>query len=182
MPDVSFRLFALRFVPCLNPRKRTVLGLALLLVAGCGGGADSSGERLVRGVGHSFSAPSDWALSRSGREVRVSNGLEVVSVARFALVRAFRPELWPRVVPELDRTAAAVARQQGGKVTDPQTVTIARERARRYDITYEDDGKQLVERIAFVLRGKTEYLLLCRYEPGGDKRACDRLLATFRLT
>jgi len=182
MPDVSFRLFAPRFVPGLNPCKRAVLGLALLLVAGCGNGADSPEERLVRGMGYSFSAPGDWALSRGGREVRVSKGLEVVSVVRFALVRAFRPELWPRVVPELDRTAAGLASQQGGKVTDPQTVTIAGTRARRYDITYEDDGKQLVERIAFVLSGKTEYLLLCRYEPGGDTRACDRLLATFRLT
>lgn len=114
--------------------------------------------------------------------MRVSQGLEVVSVARFSLVRAFRPELWAQVVPQLDRAAAAVARQQSGEVSDPQTVTIADRRARRYDIAYEDDGKQLVERIAFVLRGKSEYFLLCRYERGGETRACERLLATFRLT
>ena len=42
-------------------------------------------------------------------------------------------------------------------------------------------GKQLVERIAFVLRGKTEYLLLCRYERGGSTDACDGLLTSFRL-
>jgi len=39
----------------------------------------------------------------------------------------------------------------------------------------------LVERIAFVLRGRNEYLLLCRYDRGGDTGACDRLLATFKL-
>ncbi len=82
---------------------------------------------------------------------------------------------------ELDRTAAAIARQQSGTVRDPQTLTISGRRARRYDIAYEGEGKQLVERISFVLRGKTEYLLLCRYTSGGDTEPCDRLLATFRL-
>jgi hypothetical protein len=86
------------------------------------------------------------------------------------------------VVKELDRAAEAVAARQRGEVVDPQTSTIAGLRARRYDISYERDGKELVERIAFVLQGKTEYLLLCRYEAGGETRACDRLLATFKLT
>ena len=106
----------------------------------------------------------------------------MVSVTRFPLIRAYRPELWNKVVAELDRAAAAVASQQKGKLANPKTVTIGGRRARQYDIEYEHDGKQLVERIAFVLRGKTEYLLLCRYERDGNTRACDRLLATFRLT
>jgi len=102
-------------------------------------------------------------------------------VTRFPLIRAFRPALWDKVVTELDRAAAAVASQQKGKLADPKTVTIAGRKARRYDIEYERDGKQLVERIAFVLRGKTEYLLLCRYERGGSTDACDGLLTSFRL-
>ena len=139
-------------------------------------------ERLVRDAGYSFSAPADWSITRPGHEVRVSQGLALVSVARFSLVRAFRPELWQQVVPELDGAAAEVASQQDGRVSDPQTVAIAGRRARRYDVAYERGGKELVERIAFVLHGKTEYLLLCRYERGGETRACERLLATFRLT
>jgi hypothetical protein len=102
-------------------------------------------------------------------------------VTRFPLLRQFRPGLWDKVVPELDRAAAAVARQQQGRVSDPRTVTIAGQQGRRYDIAYGRDGKQLVERIAFVLRGKSEYLLLCRYERGGDTDACDRLLTSFKL-
>lgn len=168
-------------VPRLNPRKRAILGLGVLILAGCGGGGETR-ERLVRGPGFAFSAPADWTVSRSVRDVRASKGLNIVSVARFALVRSFRPELWPRVVKELDRAAEAVARQQGGEVGDPRTVTIAGARARRYDIAYERDGKQLVQRIAFLLRGRTEYLLLCRYARGGETRACDGLLATFKLT
>jgi hypothetical protein len=135
----------------------------------------------VHGDGYRFSAPADWAVVRSGREVQVSEGLKLVSVTRYPLLRRYRPELWARVVPELDRAATQLAQQQNGKVGTTQTVTIGDRRARRYDIDYEQYGKQLVERLAFVLRGKTEYLLLCRYERGGDTDACDRLLATFML-
>jgi hypothetical protein len=154
---------------------------AVLFLAGCGSGGGETKERLVRGPGFTFIAP-DWQVSRTTRNVRATSGVDVVSVTRFELARAFRPAQWAQVVKELDRAAEAVATQQRGEVTDPQTVTIADLRARRYDVRYESDGKELVQRLAFLLRGKTEYLLLCRYEVGGDTRACDRLLATFRLT
>ena len=153
----------------------------LPLAAGCGGSNAATAERPVRGTGYSFSAPASWELVRSGRTISASDGLAVVSVTRFPLIRAYRPELWNKVVSELDRAAAAVASQQKGTLAEPETVTIGGRRARRYDIEYEHDGKQLVERIAFVLRGKSEYLLLCRYERGGDTDACERLLATFTL-
>ena len=102
-------------------------------------------------------------------------------MTHFPLLRRFRPELWDKVVPELDRAAAAVARQQQGTVSGSRTVTIAGQRARRYDVGYTGEGKQLVERIVFVLRAKSEYLLLCRYERGGATDACDGLLTSFRL-
>ena len=126
-------------------------------------------------------APADWGVSRKGREVQAAQGTQLISVTRFPLLRRFRPGLWDKVVPELDRAAAAVASQQQGTVSDPRSVTIAGQKARRYDVAYAREGKQLVERIAFVLRGKSEYLLLCRYERGGDTEACDRLLTSFRL-
>jgi hypothetical protein len=85
-------------------------------------------------------------------------------------------------VTELDRAADGVARQQHGTVSTRRTMTIAGLQARSYDVAYERDGQALVERIAFVLRGKAEYLLLCRYERGGDTRACAGLVATFKLT
>jgi hypothetical protein len=150
------------------------------LAAGCGGGS-STAEKIVRGSGYRFSAPTAWGVSRSPRELRVSQGVMLLSVTRFPLLRAFRPPLWDHVVPELDRAAKGLAEQQAGEVAESRTVMISGRRARTYDIDYERDGKALVERIAFVLRGKTEYLLLCRYERGGDTDACDRLLATFTL-
>ena len=135
----------------------------------------------VHGTGFRFSAPADWTVARSGRAVQAAHGLQLVSVTRYPLLRVFRPALWDSVVPQLDRAATELAEQQNGKVAESQTVSIAGQKARRYDIEYERNGKALVERIAFVLRRKTEYLLLCRYERGGDTDACDRLLATFAL-
>jgi hypothetical protein len=126
-------------------------------------------------------APADWGVSRKGREVQAEQGTRLISVTRFPLLRLFEPALWEKVVPELDRAAAAVASQQHGAVSDPRTITVAGQKARRYDVAYTGEGKQLVERIAFVLRGKTEYLLLCRYERGGSTEACDGLLTSFRL-
>lgn len=137
--------------------------------------------KVVQGAGYRFSAPAGWAVSRSGREVQASQGLNLVSVTRYPLLRAYRPGLWARVVRELDTAAAQLAKQQKGAVSDSRTVTIGGRQARRYDIHYERAGNALVERIAFVLQGKTEYLLLCRYDRGGDTDACDRLLTTFAL-
>jgi hypothetical protein len=163
-----------------NRRKQAVLGLTLLVVSGCGGGGAQKGH-VVRGTGFTFAAPADWGVSRKGAEVQAAQGTQLISVTRFPLLRRFRPALWGKVVPELDRAAGAVARQQQGTVSDPRTVTVAGQQARRYDVAYTDEGKELVERIAFVLRGKTEYLLLCRYERGGSTEACDGLLTSFRL-
>ena len=157
-----------------------MLAVAVLFAVGCGGD-ETAEEQLGRGTGYAFAAPADWTLSRSGREVRAASGLRLVSVTRFALVRAYRQELWETVVPELDRAAMELARQQSGAISDSQTVTIAGRRARRYEVAYEHEGRELVERIGFVLRGKTEYLLLCRYESGGDAEACERLFRSFKL-
>lgn len=176
---MSFRRCVSRYVPRTDPRKRVACGAAVLLLAGCGGGAHA--EQVVRGTGYRFSAPADWSVARSARQVRVSDALDLVSVTRYPLVRRFRPSLWAEVVQELDRAAAGVARQQNGRVTESRTALLSGRRARIYELDYEHDGKKLAERIAFLLRGHTEYYLLCRYERGRDTQACDRLLATFTL-
>ena len=156
-----------------------------IVAAGCGGGADEPQPRVVRGKGYAFEAPRSWALVRTARQVQAAEGgqsLELVAVSRFPLLKRFRPELWPKVTKELDRAAKGLADQQRGTVTASATTDVGGRQARRYDIAFRARGKPLVERIAFVLRGKTEYLLLCRFEQGGDTEPCDRLLRTFRLT
>ena len=148
---------------------------------------------MVRGEGFTFAAPLGWMVDRRGGVIQVQNGTDLVSVTRYPLLRRFRPELWAKVVPELDRAALAVAKQQAGTVVDPQTVTVGGQRARRYDVRseqmrwvgsdvrYDRAGRKLTERITFVLREKVEYLLLCRYDRGGPADVCELLLRSFRL-
>jgi hypothetical protein len=173
-----------RVVPAGNPGKQTASWVVLVaLAAGCGGGHGAT--KLVGGTGYSFSAPASWTVVRGARQVEVvagSGSRSLVRVSRLPLLRAFQPSLWPRVVPELDRAAAALARQQNGRVTAARDVTVAGQRARRYDIGYELEGRALVETIAFVLRVRTEYFLLCRYERGTSSSACGALFSSFRLT
>jgi hypothetical protein len=181
MRGSSFRLSAPQVVPARNPGKRLALLLGLL-VAGCGGG--HAPAKLVDGTGYSFEAPGDWAVSRVVGQVSVApeHGEELVRVSRLPLIRRFRPSLWAKVVPELDRAAATLARQQAGSTASAQDVTIGGEPARTYDVRYTHAGAALVERITFVLREKTEYFLLCRFERRHGSSACALLLRSFSLS
>jgi hypothetical protein len=159
--------------------------LTALVAGGCGGSAAGRPPQIVHGTGYTFEAPAGWTIVRSGRQVQAAEGgksLALVAVSRFPLLKRFRAELWGKVVKELDRAATGIAAQQRGAISSSETTTLAGQQARRYDIAYEARGKQLVERIAFVLRGKTEYLLLCRFEQDADTDPCDALLRSFRLT
>jgi hypothetical protein len=154
-------------------------------VAGCGGGGHRQAQKVVQGTGYTFSTPGSWQIVRTARQTQAVEGkgsLSLVAVSRFPLLRTFRPELWNKVVGELDRAADQIARQQRGSVTESKTETIAGQQARQYKVAYDLRGKKLIETLAFVLRGKTEYLLLCRYEQSKSSAACDLLLKTFKLS
>jgi hypothetical protein len=178
---LSFRWYASRLVPRSNPCKQALLGVTVLVLAGCGGGGEGGGEQTLRGPGYTFAAPAAWAATSKGSQRQAAQGTALVSVTLFPLQRTFRPALWHRALPELDRAAQAVARQQQGTIGQSLDVTVAGQKARRYDIAYERDGRELVERLVFLLKGKSEYLLLCRYERGGSTDACERLLESFKL-
>jgi len=173
-----------RILPWGGRRKQAWLVVAVVASAlGCGSRPNEA-VKLVQGTGYTFDAPAPWQIVRTARQVQAAEGgssLALVSVSRLPLLRAFRPELWPKVVPELDRVADGLARQQQGSITESTSTRIAEQDARRYRIAYDLRGKKLVEEVAFVLRGKTEYLLLCRYEQTHSHDACDGLRSSFRL-
>ena len=153
------------------------------LVVGCGGSArgEHTTSRRVVGAGYSFAAPDGWHVSRAGRTVSAASGEELVSVTLFRLARPYTPKLWPQVVPVLDGVAAQLARGLGGSVDSRTTVVLAGRRARRYEIGFRRSGKDVVERIVFLLEGRREYQLLCRYErAAGGSGACSAFLASFR--
>ena len=104
----------------------------------------------MHGTGYRFAAPAEWRVVRSGRVVRVEHGLALVSVTRYALLRSYRPALWGHVVPELDRAAAGLAAQQGGKLGESSTVTISGRRAveLRDDVIPERGAVRPQQRVA----------------------------------
>jgi hypothetical protein len=172
-----------------SPVDKRVLGAlllaGLLAVAGCGGGGGSGGaQQVVRADGYRFTAPAEWRAVRSAREVSVSpkpEADESVSVSVFRLLKPFRPALWTRVVGELDRTADQLAKRLGGRVESSKTVTVGRLQAREYQIVYTHRGRELRNRIAFALRRRTEYQLLCRWPADADEpEACGLLFESFR--
>src|SRR5438552_15422483 len=178
MLRVSFRWLPSASFPCLRRGKPALVGLAaaVIVLAGCGSGghkASASGVQTVSGGGYRFSAPSSWSVHRAGRQVTATSGsVDLVGVTTFTLARPYRPALWTKAVPALDRTAAALAAQLGGNLRARATVVVAGHRARRYEIDYRRDGKTLTERTAFVLTGRREHQLLCRFERGGGDGAC----------
>ena len=156
----------------------------MIVLAGCGGGghkASVSDLQRVGGGGYRFSAPSSWSVYRTGREVKALSGpVDLVGVTTFTLARPYRPSLWTKAVPALDRTAAALAAQNDGKLQARETVVVGGRRGRRYEIAYHADGVAMVEQMAFVLAGRKEYQLLCRFERGGDDGPCRTLFSSFR--
>lgn len=101
-----------------------------------------------------------------------------MSVMTFRLARPYRPALWSKVVAELDRVAAELARRERGKLTASATRRIAGTDARAYEIVRSGGSD---ERIAFLLQGRLEYQLFCREPDASAHTACDRLLDSFSL-
>src|SRR5687767_2278406 len=97
------------WVPGSFPRGRGGKQLALCalaaaaILAGCGGSGDGE-VQVVRGPGFTFEAPAGWELVRTPRAIGARDGdVDLVQVTRLPLARAYTPDLFERVRPELDR-------------------------------------------------------------------------------
>jgi hypothetical protein len=163
-----------------GPRKQAFAALAVLALAGCSGGGERDGKR-VSGRGYSFVAPAGWHVKRTSRETAAEKRSALVSVTVLPLVRPYTPVLFSKVAAELDDVAQKLAAASKGRVDESRTVTIAGRRARRYELSFVQNGHETVERLAFVLVGRREYQLLCRFRRGESDSPCEQLLATFAL-
>ncbi len=109
--------------------------------------------------------------------VAAQSGVGIAEVLVYPLEKAYRPEKFPAVVRELDARAAQLAGQQrGGRLVSRATMNVGGRKVRYYRIDF-DPGR--TEEIAFFLRGKTEFFLLCRRQSSGSNSACTRLFASF---
>jgi hypothetical protein len=100
---------------------------------------------------------------------------DAAHVTRLPLVRPYSPTLFKRVMPELDRVARELAKGQGATVTG-KTIRVLGQPTRQYQLHFS--GR--LEELTFVLRGKTNYQLLCRRDEKGDDAPCRRLVTSFR--
>ncbi len=160
------------------------------MLAGCGGGGGGGGGEstvaqgtAVDGPGFRFSAPEAWQVSRTATTVTLRPGSEgptLTSVTALTLRKRYVPALFAKVARELDRVTSALAAKLDGKVIARRTVVVAGRRSRQYDLAYEKGGVGLIDRITFVLRGKREYYVLCRWPADeGEPGACGLLQSSF---
>jgi hypothetical protein len=134
-------------------------------------------SQTVRGPGYRFAAPAGWSVARKSAMTTASRDSELVQVATFPLVKPYTPSLFDAVAGELQARMRQVARQSGGAVSAGVTVTAAGIRSHAYDVDVGDH----VDEYTFVLRGKREYLLLCRRKKSSHDDFCSRLVRTFVL-
>jgi hypothetical protein len=176
MLQMSFPSLASRSFPRLGAGKQALWAATAVaaILAGCGG--SGAQYRLVQGKGYSFDAPVGWTLVRTPRALGMQHGsVDLVQVTRLPLIRAYRPALFRRVVPELDRAAKQLGDAAGARVVG-RTVRLLGEPVRQYDLQFSER----VEQLTFVLRDRLNFQLLCRREADGDVAPCRRLVTSFR--
>jgi hypothetical protein len=174
----SFRLVTARLIPGALRPKQLVLVVCLIL-AGCGGSSEPvKPPTRVAGPGFSFRAPGGWQVQRSDGKVGAVQDSELVQVASFRLLKPYRSALFNRVEGELSTRMRQLARQTGGIVSAPRTVTTGGVRSHSYTVTVGDH----VDEYTFVLRGRREYQLLCRRKASHGGDVCRQLLTSFATT
>jgi hypothetical protein len=152
--------------------------LAALILAGCGGSA-SAKVTTVTGEGFRFHAPTGWTVAKTGRTVSAQDGVGLMQVTVFTLEKPYRVAEFAAVTRELDTRAQQLAQlQPGGRLVSSNTMEIAGRKVRSYRIDFSH-GR--TEEIAFVLRGQTEYFLLCRRQTSASAASCTQLFDTFAL-
>ena len=134
--------------------------------------------RTVAGNGFTFAAPEGWRLRRTSTGVTVTEGIQLLQIATFPLQRRYTDRLFAAVEPELAARLRVLAREGGGSLSPPTTVTVAGIRSHSYRI----GTGGTVDQYTFVLRGSREYQLLCRRSAAAADAVCRTLLTSFRVT
>ncbi len=165
------------------------IALVAVLAGGCGGGSTPAKttaaptHRVVKGAGYTFTAPAGWRPLATQRGVSVSGtGRQLITVGVYKLVKPYAPRRFEATARELDGVAANLAAGRKGKVTAKETLTVAGRQVRSYRIVYTVGDESLAQQVTFVLRGTTEWLLVCRRAASDPDEPCATLLSSFALT
>lgn len=150
----------------------------MLILSACGGSREPKAQtqpwQAVAGPGFHYQAPRGWKVQATAKRVTSSSGESLVQVSTYPLVKTYTDALFVKVARELRARMDDLARETGGHVSATRTVTAAGRRSHAYDVTVGDH----VDEYTFVLRGKREYLLLCRRALKGDRSFCERLVTS----
>ena len=153
----------------------------MLILAACGGSAQPKAQvsawQTVTGAGFRFQAPKGWKVEPAAKRTTASSGADLVQVATYPLVKTYTDNLFGKVEVELRARMDVLAAQSGAKVVRTKTVTAAGGRAHMFEL----NGGDHVDEYTFVLRGKREYLLLCRRPPGQQTDYCAQLITSFAV-
>lgn len=152
--------------------------MATLILSACGGSSGHKAQEswtTLSGGGFHFRAPKGWSAKSQQKVAQATRNGELVQVSTFPLVKPYTDALFTKVDRELHARMQTLAQQTGGTVTGQRTVTAAGIKSHAYDLTVADH----VDEYTFVLRGKREYLLLCRRKAKGDRSFCEQLVTSF---
>lgn len=167
----------------------TGVALFAALAGGCGRGSTPAKttaaptDQVVKGAGYTFTAPARWRPLATPRGMNVSGAVwQLITVGEYKLVKPYAPDRFEATARELDGVAASLAAGRKGKVTAKQTLTVAGRPVRSYRISYTVGDESLIQQVTFVLRGTTEWLLVCRRAASDPDEPCAALLSSFTLT
>jgi len=133
----------------------------------------------VSGPGFRFEAPAGWTVATAKDQATASRGVSLARVTVYPLLKAYAPAKFPAVTSELDSRVAQLASQlPGGRVVTSATTQVAGMKVRSYRLEFRP-GR--TEELAFVLRDRTEYLLLCRRRTSASDTDCAHFFASFAL-
>ena len=139
----------------------------------------------MTGPGFTFSAPLGWTVKRTSNAVVARAGADgaLVSATRFTLLKAYDPTRFAATAQELDGVAAKLARDANGAITASETTTVDGRKVRSYRFSSRAAGRELDDRLAFVLDGRREVQLLCQAPKGklDATGACTLLFDSFAL-
>lgn len=160
-------------------RAVALLGVMLFAVAGCGG-ASKPTVRTFQGAGYHFEAPASWTVTTTSSSQSATSGpVDRVEVFTFTLEHPYRLALFPSAARELDRDAAKLALELRARISARSTIRVAGRSARSYRLVY---GTDRVQEIVFVLRGQSEYELVCQRLLSDPDAPCTQLVESFAFS
>lgn len=186
--QLSFRSIRFGSVPL------TVVALACLALAGCGG--ENQKQFSALNYPFSFSYPSGWKLTRNASfnygsgsgerslSIALKEPFDQVTITQYKLRRKLKPnENGNR--REVDRVVAKLTTQANGTASDATTVKYGGTPGYQYVVEYPAaDGTELRNTLTFLFKGEDEFQINCQSSPKHRTdldKGCEMVLGSLKF-